>query len=848
MPQEPTTSGFLIKLKELAFIGVAAVLALPGASLGGIQSELALDAWRNRLGRLSRENELTGVVAGICRARYEALGLQLDLLRAYEDGGDIEDFTLRRRWFRAGREAIAAHVGSNGQNCNFQLDNLASFQALESDLREEAASILHEGLRLELSDTRLPICLDMALTELDRANVGIFDAFALFFASHLKENIRFRDAVLLGDEPEQTIFGVDEASYLQTLFTIATTIARRFDTRLNHAASAAPTTGAESISADPDLEAYWIGIALTVADAVGSSRATLSAIAEHARAKTLNPIDATRIIRKAAGLLQQVRAELAEDSGLDRRVSQILDEHGPCAALELLASLTKSTLETEIPSAAISPASIARLKGWLLQLTFDYRRAIGQHVIAVELSVARGEETRAQYICSLVEALVCFGQDLKNPEPLQRAAAMCAKLLESAWLQPGSRLWIEIKRHHADALAEQARQQYNGGHLEKAASIYGEILAAPPLGLDNSIVCTFQLSQGQTLLLLGARPGKKATQEQAVGILRDAAIAARDSHNPYQIALSHLALGDALLATAMGEQRSLRLNEAAQIYEAARLAISYDSAPIEWIKLYFRLGTVMGTLARDTKDGKQIYDALSLLETALQGIPAGLFKDQRAEILLEVGHLHATLAIGDRWYVPLQRTIEAYDRALAEPELKSQKSFLWAQNKQRWAAAKLRMARHHKDAELIGAAIEALLEVLQSYDLQKHSRQYANVQHDLGSAFSMRAEFIPNHQDLSAAEAAFLQAVELRSPDQLPVPWAQSILGLASVLCVAIEANPSRMPALQAIANQLQRALGLEALQNNQRIINNIASRLTQVRGKLANTERQGNVSFSADD
>jgi tetratricopeptide (TPR) repeat protein len=394
-------------------------------------------------------------------------------------------------------------------------------------------------------------------------------------------------------------------------------------------------------------------------------------------------------------------------------------------------------------------------------------------------------------------------------------------------------------------LAELGRQQYNVGHLEKAAATYAEILAAPPLEQDNSIVGTLRLLQGQTLLLIGGRPGQKAAQERAAGILREGTAAAEDSRDPNLIGSTCVALGDALVAMAAGEQRAILLNEAARLYETARLAISYETTPFEWIQLYFKLGSVVGTLARDAKDDKQIHDALSLLETALQGIPPGLFREQRAEILLEIGHLHATRAIGDHWYGPLQRAIEAYDRALTEPDLKSHKSFLWAQNKQRWATAKLRIARHRKDAGLTGVAIAGLLEALQTYDLQKHSRQYASIQHDLGSAFFLRAELLLNEEDLAAAEAAFLRALELRPAEQLPMPWAQSLLGLASVLTAAMEHDPSRASELQDVADQLQRALGLAALQDKPAIIDTIATQLDQVRIKLAKTEAESSVGVS---
>src|SRR6185295_12002839 len=109
-------------------------------------------------------NELTDVVAAICRARHEALGLQLDLLGAYEDGGDIEDLTLRRRWLHAARDAIAAHSVPDLQSCSIEICNSADLLPPEGDLQEEAASVLHESLRLELSDTPLPTCLASALS------------------------------------------------------------------------------------------------------------------------------------------------------------------------------------------------------------------------------------------------------------------------------------------------------------------------------------------------------------------------------------------------------------------------------------------------------------------------------------------------------------------------------------------------------------------------------------------------------------------------------------------------------------------------------------------------------------
>ena len=136
--------------------------------------------------------------------------------------------------------------------------------------------------------------------------------------------------------------------------------------------------------------------------------------------------------------------------------------------------------------------------------------------------------------------------------------------------------------------------------------------------------------------------------------------------------------------------------------------------------------------------------ALSLLETALQGIPPGLFKEQRTEILLELGHLHSALATGSSWQAAQERAILAYERALAHSELKSKKPFLWLQSKQRWALGLLRIAQASKDAHLISEAIKCLLEALKIFGIRKkHPSLFDGAyQHDLGSAFLARTELV----------------------------------------------------------------------------------------------------------
>jgi hypothetical protein len=60
-----------------------------------------------------------------------------------------------------------------------------------------------------------------------------------------------------------------------------------------------------------------------------------------------------------------------------------------------------------------------------------------------------------------------------------------------------------------------------------------------------------------------------------------------------------------------------------------------------------------------------------------------------------------------------------------------------------------------------------------------------------------------------------------------------------------MEHDPSRTSELQDVADQLQRAVGLDALQDKPAIIDTIATQLDQVRIKLAKTEAESSVGVS---
>ena len=227
---------------------------------------------------------------------------------------------------------------------------------------------------------------------------------------------------------------------------------------------------------------------------------------------------------------------------------------------------------------------------------------------------------------------------------------------------------------------------------------------------------------------------------------------------------------------------------------------------------------------------------------ALQGIPSGFFKELRAEILLEAGHLHSALATGGSWQSAQQRAILAYARGLAESELKSNKPFLWAQQTQRWAAGLLRLAKHTKDPALASEAIHGLQEALKLCATGNHSLHGANIQHHLGSAFLARAELLSSNEDLAEAEVAYRHAIDLRPPEKMPLLWAQSVIGLASVLSAVVEFDPSRAPALREVVQQLDYALQLDGLQNKPHVIDTIASRLNTARLMLANSRSKTTV------
>ena len=487
-------------------------------------------------------------------------------------------------------------------------------------------------------------------------------------------------------------------------------------------------------------------------------------------------------------------------------------------------------------------ASIERLKGRLSQLMFEYRGALGHHVRAVELASAAGEEARAQHVCALIEALIRLGRDGGETEPLEQATGMCTALLIPHGSSSGSRLWIEVKHHQADALMAQARQQDNVAKARKAEEIYGEVLAGLSVDEDSCIASTAQLRRGQALLWVATRSGNKAIRERAVAALRSATASASINRDSQQYASAHGALGDALVATAQGEERKARLREAVQAYDTARLACSNEVSPFEWVNLHRKLGSTSGLLAREESDNKTLERSLSVLEMALQGIPSGFFKELRAEILLETGHLHSALATGGSWQSAQQRAILAYARGLAEPELRSKQPILWAQHTQRWAAGLLRLAKHTKDPALASEAIHGLQEALALCATSNHSLHGANIQHHLGSAFLTRAELLSSDDDLADAEVAYRHAIDLRPPEKMPLLWAQSVIGLASVLSALVESDPSRAPALSEVVQKLEHALQLDALQNKPHLIDTVASRLNTARLMLANSESKTTV------
>ena len=71
----------------------------------------------------------------------------------------------------------------------------------------------------------------------------------------------------------------------------------------------------------------------------------------------------------------------------------------------------------------------------------------------------------------------------------------------------------------------------------------------------------------------------------------------------------------------------------------------------------------------------------------------------------------------------------------------------------------------------------------------------------------------------------------------MPLLWAQSVIGLASVLSAVVEFDPSRAPALSEVVQKLDHALQLDALQNKPHLMDTIASRLNTARLMLANSD-----------
>jgi len=832
--------------QELMLYGLAAVLVLPAQSLPRLDIGSVLETLANRLEVLNDGGQIGHIADPMQAARNDALSLMLDLLLADQIGNGVEDAASRQRWLEATRASIQTHRKASAPTPNRSSaaapPSAGPFPSLSGEsLRATVAAMLQEELQLALADTAMPRSFASAMQRFEQSGVGWCDALTLFAAWEIKRNARFREAIFGRLDPQTAVFDMDAALYFQKLFGVATTIAQRFDARLKLGRDAVAPAAAmsESAETEADLDQYWQGIGDAIAESRSLSHATMRVVANAARLRSLSPERAGRVLADLAALFEGILIELAEH--LDMKdaelVSRALHDHGPTVALEHLVEVSRfpGSLGERPTDAARQrhTASLVSLQAKLCELGFDYRRAVALHLHAVELLGGDAEEARAPYARALIEALTRFGKTFHQAEALERAVALCASLLGANWLGRDTDLWRDLKVREGDALVALGSLRNHTAPLTRADAAYREALAALPADEGGVVADVLHGRLGEALLALGNRTNVATVLEQALGAFRRAATTLDRDQHPGRYAEAHACLGDVLLALAKGEQRSARLAEAIAAFDLARRAHVPGVDPYAWADAHFKFGSACGARARETNDREEMEEALIACETALQVLRPGLFPLRRAEVLAEIGGLHAALAAGPNWQAPLMLAAEAFSLADAEPELRAEKQHLWLQTKQKWCAAILRLGADAENIDLVGGAIAGLADCRKVLDAKLHPWATAAVEHSMGEALAARARLSDSLADLEAAEAAYRRALELRSPELAPIMWAQSWLGVTTALSRIVQHDGSRTDDLREATQQLERALDLEKVQSAEALVRMIVAQLADARQVL---------------
>ncbi len=817
--------------RDLVFYGLAGTLALPAQSLPQLDAGEVLKALGARLEMLEADGQIAHVSGSMQGAWTQASSLVLDVLESGNTELGVEDAVSRRRWLAAARAAVEAPRTSLPPPMPMQWTPRSLTAPSEEALRVAVTGLLQGASHALLAGTPMPRSLSSAMRRSEQAGLGWFDAFALFVAWEIKKDARFRAAIFGDLTPSTVVFGVEAEVYFHRLFDSATLIAQRFDAHLKLARDA-PATAVFVPDPDPlqaDADGYWLGTAEAVAALSGLSEMAMRAIAQAAQARSLPPETAGGTLREAATLLAGLQADLSTQLDLEDAspVAHTLDEHGPAAALAQLAGASRSAARPE------HNAALLAIQAKLRELDFDYRRAVDLHLQAVDQLVDAPEE-RARFAHALIDTLIRFGRAFRQPDALERAAALCASLLGSPQSNDDPDLRRRLKTSEGDAFLEQGKQLPNyAASLTRAEAAYREALATLPPDAGGEVAGALHARRGEALLALATRTNVAALFDQAAEAFRQAAAILDRSRHPQPFADVQTGLGDALVASAKGERRAARLAEAIAAFDLARGTYPPAVDPCAWAEVQAKYGSARGTLAREGSDREGIEEALLACERALQVLRPGLFALRRAEVLAEIGVLHAALAAGADWLASLRLAAAAYALADAEPQLRAERPLLWVQNKQRWCGALLRLGADAENMDLLGPPAEGLVACGEALAARKNPWVAAAVEHAMGETLAARARLTDSLADLHAAEAAYRRAVALRSPQTAPQQWAQSWIGIASVLSRTVERDESRVDDLRQVARHLEAALELEAVQGSQTLVQTIVARLADARQVL---------------
>jgi tetratricopeptide (TPR) repeat protein len=357
-------------------------------------------------------------------------------------------------------------------------------------------------------------------------------------------------------------------------------------------------------------------------------------------------------------------------------------------------------------------------------------------------------------------------------------------LLETKGQIWGAEFVLKAQLMVGDLLSAFGEQTGDKASIEQALQIY--LKALPGIFQhQNPLLWAFVNNNiGVSYMYLGSVEGDIQKLEEALKFFREALQVRNPKQFPLDWARTQSNIGGTLRFLGIQEQNPKRVKEAVQTLRTALEKQDDKRAPMDWALTQIRLAKTLWFLGIEEHDGAQLREAETAVKQALTKLSPATTPLVWVDAQWTMGNILRGLSTGQTGTKELDEAIAAFE-IIQKHVRRDRDPWKWAVLQYDYANVLVDYAE--KETGIAGTiklkeGIQKLYESLEIRTRTADPFGWALTQRTIGAALSVLGLREVGTKRLEAAVLAYNRALEIISPNRMPVDWAGIHYGLATTL------------------------------------------------------------------